>query len=149
MQNIGRSSIRGLEAGVDTRILGWDAHITATVMRPHNDIDGTILTRRAERSLKVAVDRSFGCAHVHVNWIAVGRRFDKNYMVYPLEPVRLSGYGLLGVNLEYALSPHWSVNAALNNVFDRTYETMFGYNQLGRTVFVGVRYRGIPWGGGV
>ncbi|GBE09995.1 vitamin B12 transporter BtuB precursor [bacterium BMS3Abin12] len=150
-QNIGRTTIRGVEAGVDTRIRGWKVQLGLALTRPHDDIKGTTLIRRTERSFKVALDRGFGRAHVHVDWAVEGRRFDTffNPVTFQSERVRLSGYGLVDASLEYALTPNWSLHAAVDNLFDRGYQTMFGYNQLGRTVFVGVRYRGTPWGGGV
>jgi len=148
-QNIGRASIRGLEAGLTTRVLGWRLDLGVDFMRPHDEVSGLTLTRRPERSFKLALDRGFGRAHLHAEWIAEGRRFDQFFdpTTFQSERVRLAGYGTLGLDLRYDLTPHWTLNAALNNAFDRRYETVFGYNQLGRTVFVSVRYSGIPWGG--
>ncbi|HEB81093.1 MAG TPA: TonB-dependent receptor [Chromatiales bacterium] len=142
-RNIGRATIRGVEANVDARVWNWGVGLGIALTRPHDDIHGTVLARRAERSLKLALDRSFGRTHLHMDWIAEGRRFDDN-----ANTVRLGGYGLVNAGVQYALTPHWTVHATLDNLLDKGYETAFGYNTLGRTVFVGVRYRGTPWGGG-
>ena len=40
----------------------------------------------------------------------------------------------------YALARDWNVQAKLNNVGDRAYETALGYNQPGRQFFVTLRY---------
>lgn len=134
-QNVGRATIRGVEANINTRVRGWDLGLGLNFMHPHDDINGTVLARRSERSLKLAVGHAFGPARVHVDWIAVGRRFDDN-----ANTVRLGGYGLVNATVQYALTPHWTLHGSVENLLDKGYETAAGFNTLGRTVFVGVRY---------
>jgi vitamin B12 transporter len=42
--------------------------------------------------------------------------------------------------VSWYFTPDWQVEARLTNVFDREYETVYYYNQPGRTAFLTLRY---------
>ena len=65
----------------------------------------------------------------------MGKRYDE-----VVNKTTLAGYTTLDVHADYALSRDWTVQAKLNNVNDRKYETALGYNQPGRQFFVTLRY---------
>jgi len=41
----------------------------------------------------------------------------------------------------YSLSKQWSLVARIENIFDENYQSVYGYNQLPRTFFVGARWQ--------
>lgn len=67
----------------------------------------------------------------------VGERFDDANNT----PARaLPSYATLDLNAGYTFSKEWKLQASLNNLTDRTYETAYGYNQSGRTAYLTLRY---------
>jgi vitamin B12 transporter len=54
---------------------------------------------------------------------------------------RLPGYGYVNLLADYRVSKQWSLFGRWNNVFDKSYELLKGYDTPGSNVFVGVRYQ--------
>ena len=52
----------------------------------------------------------------------------------------MASYTTVDLQASYAFARDWNVQAKLNNVGDREYETAQGYNQPGRQFFVTLRY---------
>ena len=66
----------------------------------------------------------------------VGDRFDDAANTRPL-----AAYTTVDLYLDRQLTPEWSVQAKLNNVTDKQYETATGYNQPGRGIFLTLRWQ--------
>jgi len=137
--NIDSALITGLEGTLGTRLFGWDVNASVTLLDPENRASGSnrgnVLPRRAEQSARIDVDRGFGAFRVGASVIAEGRRFDD-----VANTRRLGGYGTLDLRAEYAFHRDWRVQARVENVFDKDYETAAFFNQQGRGAFVTVRY---------
>mgnify|MGYP003578276139 CR=1 FL=1 len=81
------------------------------------------------------LDRSFGRFRLGFTGIGAGARYDDVANDRPL-----GGYAMLDVRAEYAVTPSWSLQARVANVFDKQYETAAFYNQPGREYRLGLRY---------
>ncbi len=138
--NVDRARIRGVELSGDTTLAGWIVRDSATWLDPRNDGDsgshGNLLPRRARQSARVDLDRSFGDFNVGGSWYVAGRRFDDLANRHPL-----GGYALTDLRVGYGFAPSWRLQLALDNVFDRRYETARYYNQPGRKAMLTLRYR--------
>jgi len=55
--------------------------------------------------------------------------------------VKTSDYALLGVKVEYRLSPGWDVSLSGHNLMDSNYQEADGYPQQGRNFLLATRYR--------
>ena len=55
--------------------------------------------------------------------------------------VTLSSYTLLNLTARYRIDKSLDVSARVQNLFNRDYSEVYGYNTLGRTLFVGLNYR--------
>ena len=97
--------------------------------------DGKVLPRRAERTARVDLDRRFGAFGVGASVNAAGRSFDDAANAYPL-----AGYATTDLRASWHFAPGWQVEARLANVFDRSYETVWYYNQPGRSGYLTLRY---------
>ena len=53
--------------------------------------------------------------------------------------MRLGGYATLDLRAAYAFTPDWTLQARVDNVFDRDYETVAWYNQPGREYGLSLR----------
>jgi vitamin B12 transporter len=54
--------------------------------------------------------------------------------------VRLGGYATFDLRVAYAFNPDWTLEARVDNAFDRDYETIAWYNQPGRGYGLSLRW---------
>lgn len=138
--NIDSARIDGIEAEAATRLYGWDLHGNLSLLRPVDagggSNDGKVLPRRAQRTLMLDADRSFGAWSLGATLRAEGGRYEdvKN-------TIRLAGYATVDLRTEYRLARAWRVQAKVENLFNKDYQTAYLYNQPGRGVYVMLRYQ--------
>ncbi len=135
-QNVDKARIKGVETEIGSRLAGWDTRTSLTLMDPRDTGDDNILTRRAKRALKLDVDRPFGTWRFGATWLVQGHRYDSD-----ANRTRLGGYGVLNLRAQYDLSKQWVLRANLDNVLDKTYQTVNTYNSPGRAFFISLGYR--------
>jgi len=132
--------IRGLDASAALRLADWDARLNVTLQDPENRSNtanqGKVLNRRAEQSMRLDIDRGFGPYRMGATLRAEGRRYDNL-----ANTVKLSGYGLVDLRGEYRLTKDLRLQARVENLFDKDYETVYLYNQPGRSLFVTMQYQ--------
>ena len=111
--------------------------------RARETADGTpnpnydnLLPRRAPRTGRIDVDRSFGDFRFGTTLNGASARYDD-----AANSVRVGGYATLDLRVEYAFHPDWTLQARATNVFDRQYETIAWYNQPGREYGLSLSYR--------
>ena len=134
--NIDRARITGLEGVVGGKLAGWNVRATATLMNARDNAtggfyDGNELPRRPRRSARLDADRSFGRFSVGASWYIAGRTYDDIANQDPL-----GGYTLTNLRAGWQVDRDWKLQLALNNAFDKTYETAGYYNQPGRNVML-------------
>ncbi|MCX7513289.1 TonB-dependent vitamin B12 receptor [Frateuria sp. STR12] len=138
-RNISRARIRALEAQFGTRLGDWRLESWLTLQRPVNRDgganEGHLLPRRPERTARIELDRQFGAFGVGATVLAAGGRYDDLANLR-----RLGGYATTDLRASYAFAPGWQVQARLANAFDRRYETVYYFNQPGRSWYLTVRY---------
>lgn len=138
--NIDQARIRGLEAVLGTQLGGWDLNTNLTLLDPENRSvganDGNVLPRRARQSLRLDADRDFGRYRLGATLLAAGKRYDD------LANTRaLGGYATIDLRAEVALAKDWRVQARVENLFDKDYQTAAFYNQPGRGLYLTLRYQ--------
>ena len=141
--NIDQARIRGVEATGNATLAGWDVQAALTWLDPRNRSAGfnedNLLPRRARRTGRVDLDRSFGAFSVGGSVFASGDRYDD-----PGNATRLGGYALLDLRAGWAFHRDWSLQAGVANVADRDYETAAYYRQPGRAYTLTLRYARKP-----
>jgi len=135
-QNIDEARIRGLEIEGGHDIGPWNSRASLTLLDAEDRETGNELPRRAPVTTRFDLDRQFRDLSVGGSVIAKSRSYNQVD-----NEERLSGYGLLNLRAAYRIDPEWRVEASLQNVFDKDYETALGYNQPGRAAFVKLRYQ--------
>jgi vitamin B12 transporter len=68
-------------------------------------------------------------------WYVAGRSYDDVANLHPL-----GGYGTLALRASWRFAPNWQVEGRLANALDHRYETVWYYNQPGRTWSLTLRY---------
>jgi vitamin B12 transporter len=137
--NISKARIRGVEGQLGANLAGWQLQGYVGWLQPRNEDggvnDGRTLPRRPGRTARVDLDRRFGAFGVGATVNAAGSSYDDAANRHPL-----GGYASTDLRASWHFAPDWQVEARLANVFDRHYETVWYFNQPGRSAFLTLRY---------
>ncbi|POY44855.1 TonB-dependent receptor [Avibacterium gallinarum] len=138
----GSTKIKGVEIAYNGKItddLSAYANYTYTQTK---DSKGQTLLRRpkhmANLGLAYQITEALG-VNVNVNY--VGKRVDTYFdeTTYASSRVKMPSYTLVSLGANYQVTPNLNVYANLNNLFDKKYESVAGYGQYGRTLYVGLK----------
>ncbi|MEO0464411.1 MAG: TonB-dependent receptor [Pseudomonadota bacterium] len=136
--SIARTSADGWEFGVALKpVDGFDVSLNYSIIDAFDDTTGNRLPRRAEETASLVMDyrveNGFG---IGATILVVGDSFDNTTNTRPVD-----GYALADVRVSYGITENLELFGRIENVTDEDYETVLNFNQPGRTVFGGVRYR--------
>jgi vitamin B12 transporter len=130
--NVSDASNKGLELSYTGKALGASLRASLTLQDPRDESTGQRLMRRARVMAALGASMPLGPWILGADLRYTGSRTDT-----PGNPM-LPGYVLANASARYALTPQVVLTARVDNLFDQRYQTAYGYNQLGRGVFVGV-----------
>ena len=134
--NIPRSRIDGWTLGYEGKLGAWSLRAGLDTLDPRNEANGRQLPRRAKEQLSLGADRRSGAWRYGASLLHVGTRFDD-----AANTRRLDAYTTLDLYTDWQVARDWSLQAKVNNLTGRTYETSYGYNQPGRAVYFTVRWQ--------
>lgn len=145
MENVESARIRGIELSSGFQTVNWDVNAALTVADTENLDTGARLPRRAERNVRLDVDRLFDRWSVGASVIAESDRYND-----AANTSLLPGYGTLDLRAAWNFLPGWSAQFKVDNVLDRRYTTSrgfdsatfepFDYLAAGRTYMASIRY---------
>ena len=143
--NVDQARIRGVEFTFDTTVGEWDVSTQLSHTDPRNRTPnrdgaananrGNLLARRARNTGRVDVDRTFGAFAFGASVKGASHRYDD-----AANTVRLGGHATFDLRASYAFNPDWTLEARVDNAFDRDYETVAWYNQPGREYGLSLRW---------
>lgn len=132
--NVGKALIKGVEftGEMDT----WIFHHTFNLqyIDARNKETHQRLDRRARQQLKYQLDWQVEKLDMGVTYQYIGQRTDKDYGTY--ENVSLGGVSIWDLTASYPITPHLSIRGRIANLFDKDYETAYGYRTPGREYFL-------------
>lgn len=132
--NIGKALIKGVEftGEMDT----WIFHHTFNLQYIDTRNKGTHqrLARRARQQLKYQLDWQVEKLDIGVTYQYIGQRTDKDYGTN--KNVSLGGVSLWDLTASYPITSHLSIRGRIANLFDKDYETAYGYRTPGREYFL-------------
>lgn len=105
-------------------------------MDPRNELTGKRLARRSSNLARLGADYTVGVWAVGGSLLRAGNSFDD-----AANTRELAGRTTADLYVDYAVNPAWTLQTKLNNVTNKQYETIYGYNQPGRAVYVTLSYR--------
>ena len=133
--NVDHAAIDGAELIHIWSSDAWSINTSATWQNPRNQDTDAQLVRRPKQKLDSVIDRAFGeRVHAGMEFIASGKRDD-------IGSVTLPGYAIVNLRGSYAVAATWNVSLRLENLFDRSYELVHGYNTPGRSAFVEIAWQ--------
>lgn len=135
-QNVASARIRGIEAAWAYTGKQWQARVEAIYQDPRDLSDDSLLLRRAQESLTVALSRAFGPVLLGLDVLATGERMDYGF---PAD-VTLDGYVLANLTAQYQATRTVTLLARIENLFNEQYELADTYNTPDRGLYLTVRY---------
>ncbi|WP_144408913.1 TonB-dependent receptor domain-containing protein [Chromobacterium vaccinii] len=136
-KNVDRATIRGLTLEGATMVAGVDLGANLTLLDARDDGTGHRLERRPRQSANFTASKELGRWTLGAEQQIVSRRYDDPANT---ESKALHGYGVTNAFANYRFAKSWTATARVDNLFDREYETAYGYNTGGLGAFIGVRY---------
>jgi vitamin B12 transporter len=137
-KNINKAQIDGLEAEINARLWDWNSKLNLNLLDPIDRATHTRLFRRYQKSLNFDLSRSFGDFDIGANVLAQGDRDDIDFSDFQVK--KIGGYVTVGLRGAYHIDKNWMVSAKLNNLLDKQYQQVHGFNQADRNFFVSIHY---------
>ncbi len=136
--NINQARINGQELSYVGEF--GDIHLMAdaTWQNPRDTATGQTLQKRAKQFGNFSASHSFGAWNAGAELKYSGPRQDVDFNG---NAVTLPGYQLLNLTARYKIDKNLNLSARVDNLFNRDYSEVYGYNTLGRTLFVGLNYQ--------
>jgi len=132
--NVDHASIDGVELSHHWRSGGWSLDNELTLQNPRNSDSGEQLLRRPKQKLSSVLATAIGeRANAGIEFVASGRREDVGGQT-------LGGYALVNLRATWAVGTCWNLGLRAENLFDRNYELVHGYNTPGRSGFLTVSW---------
>jgi len=141
--NVGRATLRGLTLTAEKDFGRTTLRASADFQDPHDDTNDQQLTRRARQIYRFSLDHRVDAWTLGGEYQFVGKRYDDYYDEATFQTARatLGGYGLLNLTAGYRLNKHMDISLRWNNVLDKAYTTVYGYNTAGSNVFVNLAWK--------
>lgn len=134
--NIPRARIEGWTLGYERQFDNLMLRASADSLDPRNELTGKQLARRNTAQISLGADYKVGPWQFGGTLLNAGSRFDN-----AANTTLLSGYTVIDIGVDYQANQNWKLQAKVNNLTDKDYQTVLGYNQPGRLIFLGASYQ--------
>ena len=134
--NIGKAMTKGFEIGVKIRPLeNLTVGANFTYTDTKNKETGLTLARRPENQANFNVDWAFlPNANLNFGMNYMGKRRDSDY-----NTVSDKAYTIFRIAASYDITKNFQVFSRIENLFDRKYQEVYGYETLGRSFYAGIK----------
>ena len=135
-RNVDEARIDGVEAAYEYDAAPWHLRVEAIHQDPRNVATGEQLLRRAQDSVTVSAQRTFGPVALGIDVLAAGERKDFGVP----EPVTLESYVLANLTARWQVNRALAVVGRVENLLDEQYELAHTFNTPDRGLYVSVQY---------
>ena len=135
-RNVDEARIEGIEAAYEYDAAPWRLRVEAIHQDPRNVETGEVLLRRAQDSLTVSAQRSFGPVELGFDVLAAGERKDFGWP----EPVTLDSYVLANLTARWQVNRTIAITGRIENLLNEQYELAHTFNTPDRGAYVSVSY---------
>ncbi len=133
--NVGKSRMKGVEAELNTMISGWNMDYSLSWLDAVDSDSNKWLPRRSKWSYRINADREFGPYTTGVAIHGQSHSFDN-----ASNTDRLAGFSVMDARINYKIDSSTTLNATINNLFDKEYSTAKGYNSPDRNLMLTVNH---------
>ena len=133
--NIAKAQNKGVELIYLGKFASSTINAGITSQDPLNSITQKQLDRRAKILANFGLNQDLGAWSVGAQTRYSGERPDAG------QTKTLGAYFVSDLTASYQWSRDLKLNGRINNVFDRKFETAYGYNQVRRGIFAGLNWQ--------
>ncbi len=139
--NIGKTRIRGIEANWRYTTDAWRARLGVAHQEPIDRDTGTLLLRRSRWNANGSLEYMLGHHELGLDAHTSGARPDVTYDAnFNPVSVSLGGFTVVAATWRWSLGHGVTLQAKIDNLLDKHYEYISGYNTQRRSFVVAVRY---------
>lgn len=128
--NVKSATIKGLEWTGNITTGPVEHHLTLQYVDPRDDDSNKVLYRRAKQQVKYELTGQVHDLGWNVAYQYIGERYDNDYDNN--RDVKMGGLSLWDIGLSYPVTSQLTVRGKIANLFDKDYETVYGYATAGR-----------------
>ncbi len=134
--NIQSATIKGIEwtGSFDTGI--FSHQITLGYLDPRRDQDDEVLAHRSKQQYKYQLDWNMFGFDMDVAYQYFSKSFNNNTNQFASTQRRMPSYSLVDIAASYPITSHLTVRGRIANLFDKDYETVYGYQTPGREYYL-------------
>ena len=136
-ENIESATVRGMETSYHLALAQWRFQLEGILQSAKNRSTGATLARRASRSLTASAVYDLGQHQIGMDLLASGPRKDSDFS----SDIN-NGYSVLNLTAQTRLGQHWTVRGKIENLLNKEYTLVSGYNTQGRLVLMSIEYNG-------
>lgn len=136
--NVAKARIKGVEAtaSFDTGPVGHE--VGYDYIDARNADTNQQLARRAKQQVKYQLNWQVEQLDWNLAYHYLGIRHDTDYSTS--QPVKMGGVSLWDVAVSYPVTSHLTIRGKIANLFDKDYETAYGYQTPGREYYLSGGY---------
>jgi vitamin B12 transporter len=133
---VSAARIQGIDATLSTQLYGFNLQGNLSLLSPENRVEnGSVLINRAQQIFRLDVDKKISDFNVGASLRSEGHRFSGSNNTN-----RVSGFTTLDLRAEYTLLKQLTLQAKVNNILNKQYQTVKGYNTDDLNFFFTLRY---------
>ncbi|MFO3906856.1 TonB-dependent vitamin B12 receptor BtuB [Enterobacter hormaechei] len=132
--NVDKARIKGIEATAQFDTGPVSHQISYDYVDPRNAKTNEVLARRSKQQVKYQLDTQMWDLDWNLAYRYLGTRYDVAYdpNTFTSERVKMGGVSLWDLAVSYPVTSHLTVRGKIANLFDKDYETVYGYETAGR-----------------
>ncbi len=139
--NIDKATIKGVEATASFDTGPLSHTVSYDYVDPRDGNTNEILVRRAKQQVKYQLDYTIYDFDWSLSYQYLGERYDKDFNTsYTTRTVKLGGVSLWDLAVSYPVTSQLTVRGRIANLFDKDYETVYGYQTPGREYYLSGSY---------
>lgn len=140
--NIESATIKGVELTGELETGPLSHRVTLEYLDPRRDKDkdNEVLAHRSKHKAKYQIDWNMFGLDMDVSYQYYGKRYNNNTSAYSSEQVRLSSYSTVDISAAYPITENFTVRGKVTNLFDKEYETVYGYETAEREYYLTASY---------
>jgi len=132
--NKGKIETKGIEFIINANIADYSVDFSHDYNKSRENNGNTQSIRRPKNTTNLTLSKIYGKFNSRIQIIKKSSSLD-------IGNVKLNGYTLVNLSTNYTINNKAKVSLNIKNATDKDYTIVNGYNQLGRTIEVGLNYK--------
>jgi vitamin B12 transporter len=141
--NVNQARINGFEFSYAERLGDTNVKAALTSQNPRDEISGMQLDQRSRMHSSLGVTQQLGAWQVGGEWLYSSSRVDHytDPATFLVIPETLASYNVFNLTAGYAISKQTKLSFRADNITNQNDSNVYGYNPLGRRLFVSLSYQ--------